>query len=279
MSIPLLVLQWPATMEEPQPEEISAVEEGETWMTSLVRSDNKDRGEIIILKGAYELDQVSRDLRSWPTFAKKWHGHSGTSTKSKRGAIKILLLQTWKAAKPGTWWPSSELQNAKSKQVPVVVLPRTAEYGPCESKYSGWILTSRFLVWLAPSNTSFPLDLYVISSNGSRLLLCWTGASHPATNWLREHQQPSASVVRPFDPPFLPLLDLCVISSPSNTSFPLDLCVISSNRSRLLLSWTGASHPSTNWLREHQQPSASAVRPFDPPFLPLLDLCVISSNN
>ncbi|KAF3520851.1 hypothetical protein DY000_02060804 [Brassica cretica] len=113
-------------------------------------------------------------------------------------------------------------------------------------------------------NTSFPLDLCVISSNGSRLLLCWTGASHPATNWLREYQQPSASAVRPFNPPFLPLLDLCVISS---------------NRSRLLLCWTGASHPATNWLREYQQPSASAVRPFNPPFLPLLDLCVISSNN
>jgi len=33
MSIPLLVLQWPATMEEPPSEEVSAVEEGETWMT------------------------------------------------------------------------------------------------------------------------------------------------------------------------------------------------------------------------------------------------------
>ncbi|WZZ27449.1 hypothetical protein YC2023_010850 [Brassica napus] len=78
---------------------------------------------------------------------------------------------------------------------------------------SKWILTSRFLVWLAPSNTSFPLDLCVISSNRSRLLLSWTGASHLSTNWLREHQQPSASAVQPFDPPFLPLLDLCVISS------------------------------------------------------------------
>ena len=33
MSIPLLVLQWPATLEEPQSKEISAVEEGKTWMT------------------------------------------------------------------------------------------------------------------------------------------------------------------------------------------------------------------------------------------------------
>ncbi|XP_013651718.1 uncharacterized protein LOC106356520 [Brassica napus] len=37
MSIPLLVLQWPATLEEPPSEEVSAVEEGETWMTPLVR--------------------------------------------------------------------------------------------------------------------------------------------------------------------------------------------------------------------------------------------------
>ncbi|XP_013608052.1 PREDICTED: uncharacterized protein LOC106314775 [Brassica oleracea var. oleracea] len=34
---PLLVLQWPATLEEPPSEEVSAVEEGETWMTPLIR--------------------------------------------------------------------------------------------------------------------------------------------------------------------------------------------------------------------------------------------------
>ncbi|WZZ88063.1 hypothetical protein YC2023_116642 [Brassica napus] len=40
----------------------------------------------------------------------------------------------------------------------------------------------------------------------------------------------------------------------------------------------GASYPRTlSW--EYQQPSASTMRHFDPPFLPLLDLCVISSNN
>ncbi|KAF3600890.1 hypothetical protein F2Q69_00036276 [Brassica cretica] len=50
------------------------------------------------------------------------------------GAIKILLLQTWKAAKPGTWWPASERQNAKSKQVPIVALPWKAEYGLCEKQ-------------------------------------------------------------------------------------------------------------------------------------------------
>ncbi|XP_013628340.1 PREDICTED: uncharacterized protein LOC106334583 [Brassica oleracea var. oleracea] len=36
MSIPLHVLQWPATLEEPQSEEVSAIVEGKTWMTPLV---------------------------------------------------------------------------------------------------------------------------------------------------------------------------------------------------------------------------------------------------
>ncbi|XP_048623925.1 uncharacterized protein LOC125592642 [Brassica napus] len=37
MNIPLLVLQWPATLKEPPSEEVSAVEETETWMTPLIR--------------------------------------------------------------------------------------------------------------------------------------------------------------------------------------------------------------------------------------------------
>ncbi|KAF2606086.1 hypothetical protein F2Q68_00043886 [Brassica cretica] len=37
MSIPLLVLQWPATLEKPPSEEVSAVEEGKSRMTPLVR--------------------------------------------------------------------------------------------------------------------------------------------------------------------------------------------------------------------------------------------------
>ena len=37
MSIPLLVLQWPDTLEELPSEEVSAVEEGNTWMTPLIR--------------------------------------------------------------------------------------------------------------------------------------------------------------------------------------------------------------------------------------------------
>ncbi|XP_013739457.3 uncharacterized protein LOC106442301 [Brassica napus] len=37
MSIPLPLLQWRATLEEPPSEEVSALEEGETWMTPLIR--------------------------------------------------------------------------------------------------------------------------------------------------------------------------------------------------------------------------------------------------
>ncbi|XP_056857094.1 uncharacterized protein LOC130506461 [Raphanus sativus] len=36
MNIPLLVLQWPATEKETEPEEVSVVDEGETWMTSII---------------------------------------------------------------------------------------------------------------------------------------------------------------------------------------------------------------------------------------------------
>ena len=42
MSIPLLVLQWLATLEEPQSEEVSTIEEGETSMTPLVWYLEKD---------------------------------------------------------------------------------------------------------------------------------------------------------------------------------------------------------------------------------------------
>ncbi|CAN7011193.1 unnamed protein product, partial [Brassica oleracea var. botrytis] len=71
----------------------------------------------------------------------------------------------------------------------------------CQIDFIGQEETTRFAYYIKLQvNTSFPLDLCVISSNESRLLLCWTGASHPATNWLREYQQPSASAVRPFNP-------------------------------------------------------------------------------
>ena len=37
MNIPLLVLQWPATLEEPLSEEVFPIEEGVTCMTPLIR--------------------------------------------------------------------------------------------------------------------------------------------------------------------------------------------------------------------------------------------------
>ena len=37
MSIPLFVHMWPATLEEAHNEEVSTVEEGDTWMTPLIQ--------------------------------------------------------------------------------------------------------------------------------------------------------------------------------------------------------------------------------------------------
>ncbi|KAF2611660.1 hypothetical protein F2Q70_00011812 [Brassica cretica] len=68
MSIPLLVLQCPATLEEPQSEEISAIEEDETWMTPLVRylendilpEDRKEARKIKKQAARYCISQARR---------------------------------------------------------------------------------------------------------------------------------------------------------------------------------------------------------------------------
>ena len=59
MSIPLLVLQWPATMEEPPSEEVSAVEEGETWMTTLIQYLEAD----ILLEDRSEARKIKKASR------------------------------------------------------------------------------------------------------------------------------------------------------------------------------------------------------------------------
>ena len=56
MSIPLLVLQWPATLEESHPEGISAIEEGETWMTPLIRYVEND----ILLEDRYDSRKIKK---------------------------------------------------------------------------------------------------------------------------------------------------------------------------------------------------------------------------
>ena len=56
MSIPLLVLQWPATLEELPSEEVSAVEEDETWMTHLIRYLKND----IIPKDCNEAKKIKK---------------------------------------------------------------------------------------------------------------------------------------------------------------------------------------------------------------------------
>ncbi|KAF2570465.1 hypothetical protein F2Q70_00003210 [Brassica cretica] len=75
-------------------------------------SDYKSRGEIIILKGAYELDQVSRDLRSWPTLTKVARPQrikTGMRHKAGMGMRKpeeqyiSCFSRREKQRKPGTW--------------------------------------------------------------------------------------------------------------------------------------------------------------------------------
>ena len=56
MSIPLLVLQWPGTLEEPPSDKVSAVEEGETWMTSLIRYLEAD----ILLENSSEARKIKK---------------------------------------------------------------------------------------------------------------------------------------------------------------------------------------------------------------------------
>ncbi|KAF2561620.1 hypothetical protein F2Q70_00016782 [Brassica cretica] len=76
MSTPLLVLQWPATLVEQQNEEISAIEEEETWMTPLVRyleddifPEDHNESRKIKKKAARGKRAGSdpRVLQSWPT--------------------------------------------------------------------------------------------------------------------------------------------------------------------------------------------------------------------
>ncbi|CAF2146135.1 unnamed protein product [Brassica rapa subsp. narinosa] len=69
------------------------------------------------------------------------------------------------------------------------------------------------------------------------------------------------------------------VFAPSKHLFSVGLVRHIKQRIETASGWIGASYPATNWLWEYQQPSASAVRPFVSPLLPLLDLCVISRNN
>ena len=72
----MLVLQWPATLEEPPIEEVSAVEEGETWTTPLIRYMEadilpEDRSEGQKDKEAsrevlYLLGEAGTEIFLWP---------------------------------------------------------------------------------------------------------------------------------------------------------------------------------------------------------------------
>ena len=73
ISIPLLVLQWPAILVEPQNEEISAIKEEETWMTPMVQyledeilpEDRNESRKIKKKAARYRLSQGKLYCRSF----------------------------------------------------------------------------------------------------------------------------------------------------------------------------------------------------------------------
>ncbi|XP_033138071.1 uncharacterized protein LOC108870454 [Brassica rapa] len=74
VSIPLLVLQWPVTMEEAPSEEVSAVEEGKTWLTPLIwylEADilPEDRSEARKIKKQAARYCISQEKLYWRSFS------------------------------------------------------------------------------------------------------------------------------------------------------------------------------------------------------------------
>ncbi|WZZ70552.1 hypothetical protein YC2023_081922 [Brassica napus] len=97
-------------------------------------------------------DQAERSSRVNQEIELLVHVRLVIGTVKYREQSKFCFSRRGKQRKPGTWvitptpapsktWPASERQNAKSEQVPGVVLPRKAEYGPCNTKYSGFLRT------------------------------------------------------------------------------------------------------------------------------------------
>ena len=87
MIIPLLVLQWPTILEEPPSEEVSAVEEGETWMTPLAQylETNilpKDRNEARKIKKRAERYCISQEKLYRRSFSGPYLSHAPVTLKS-----------------------------------------------------------------------------------------------------------------------------------------------------------------------------------------------------
>ncbi|KAL0650036.1 hypothetical protein Bca4012_092727 [Brassica carinata] len=72
MSIPLLVLQQPATLEEPKSEEVSAIKEGETWMTPLVRYLEND----VLPEDRKEARKIKKQAARYYIFKEKLYRRS-----------------------------------------------------------------------------------------------------------------------------------------------------------------------------------------------------------
>ncbi|KAF3514795.1 hypothetical protein F2Q69_00006532 [Brassica cretica] len=160
-------------------------------------------------------------------------------------------------------------------------------------------------------NTSFPLDLCVISSNGSKLLLCWTGLVRhiKQQSKLGSIKRLSASLVSPFNPPVLPFGEFISLT-PSKHLFPvgfvrhikqwieiaslLDRCVTSGNKlasgisaafriccatlQSTISSFVGLVHhiKQQSKLGRIKRLFAPLVSPYNPPVLPFGEFILLS---
>ena len=119
MSIPLLVLQWPATLEEHPSEEVSAVEEGETWMTPLVQyleadilpEDRNEARKIKKQAARYYISQEKLYRRSFsgpylrcvtPREATRILVEQHEGARGSQSSCRILVLRAKKAC---YFWP------------------------------------------------------------------------------------------------------------------------------------------------------------------------------
>ncbi|KAF2615442.1 hypothetical protein F2Q70_00012266 [Brassica cretica] len=130
MSITLFVLQWPATLEESQHEEVSAIEQGETWMTLLVRYLENDILPEDRNKSRKIKKKAARYSISWEKLYRRSFSGPYLRCVTPREAARILIelhegdcgshssgrnLVLW-ARRAGYYWPTmTEYANKQAK--------------------------------------------------------------------------------------------------------------------------------------------------------------------
>ena len=103
MSIPLLVLQWPATLEEPQSEEISAIEEDDVGV-----------------KIGYDEINVGKDVRESFLFIKNEVGKERKKiSRASSSKQKNSIIETWIQLGRSPSWTQDRFSSAVRRAGPV----------------------------------------------------------------------------------------------------------------------------------------------------------------